>query len=64
MAVIHGVSGVLGVDVDALHRTDFIGGSGLQTRLPAFAPRPGSAFTTAPAELLTLADSGIALVVK
>jgi predicted phage baseplate assembly protein len=64
MAVIQGVPGVSGVDVNALHRIDLIGGAGLQARLPAFAPRPGSAFTTAPAELLTLADSGIALVVK
>jgi len=64
MALIQGVNGVSGVDVDALYRTDLIGGSGLQSRLPAFAPRPGSAFTTAPAELLTLADSGTSLVVK
>jgi hypothetical protein len=64
MAVIQASPGVAGVDVDALYRSDLVGGAGLQTRLPAFAPRPGSAFTAAPAELLTLAESGIALVVK
>ncbi|MCC7362766.1 MAG: putative baseplate assembly protein [Dehalococcoidia bacterium] len=64
MAVIQGVPGVVGVDVDALHRTDLVGGGGLRQRLPAFAPRPGDAFTTAPAELLTLDSSGISLVVS
>lgn len=52
MAVIQGVTGVVAVDVDRLHRVDRP--VGLFPRLPAAAPRPGTAGTVAAAELLTL----------
>ncbi|MBI2767726.1 MAG: putative baseplate assembly protein [Chloroflexi bacterium] len=63
MAIIQAVPGVAGVDVDALHRLDLVGGAGLQSRVPAFAPRPGAAAAVEPAELLTLADADITLAV-
>ncbi len=62
LAVIQGVPGVVGVDVDLFHRTDQP--PALQRRLPAFLPRPGSAWGTKPAELLALAPDRLELTVK
>ena len=64
MATLQGVPGVVGVDLDQLHREDNVGGGGHQARLPAFAPRPGSAINVQAAELLTLAETGITLAVQ
>ncbi len=62
LAVMQNVPGVVGVDVDRFHRTDQP--PGLQQRLRAFLPRPGSGLTVAPAELLTLAPDRLELTVK
>lgn len=51
-AVLQGVSGVIGVDVDLFHRTD--GDEDNLERLPAGAPRSGLRGVPEPAELLTL----------
>jgi len=64
MAVLQGVPSVVGVDVDALHRNDLVGGGALQQHLPAFAPRPGAVATAQPAELLVLTDADITLAVQ
>jgi predicted phage baseplate assembly protein len=53
VAVMQAVPGVVAIDVDKLHRTDGIGGSGLKAPLPAKAPQSGVTGATA-AELLTL----------
>lgn len=65
-AVMQAVPGVIGVDIDALYRGDAAGGAAVtaETRLPAFAPRAGSVFGVAPAELLTLDADGIHITVK
>lgn len=62
LAVTQAVPGVVGVDVDHLYRAG--AAPTRQERLPAFAPRPGSAFGVAPAELLMLGADGIGLTVK
>ena len=61
MAAIGG-SGVVAVDVDALHRLDLVGGAGLHD---AGCPPPhlSPAEPPAPAELLTLAAGDIDLAV-
>jgi predicted phage baseplate assembly protein len=56
IATIAGVPGVIGVDVDALDRTDGVGGSGLVEPLSAALPEAGALAATLAAELLTLAD--------
>ncbi len=62
LAVMQGAAGVVGVDLDALHRVGET--PGLHERLPAFAPRAGSVFGVAPAELLTLDAANIDITVK
>ena len=64
MAAMQAVPGVVAVDVDALHRLDLLGGSGVQVRLSAYIPQAGSGGALAPAELLTLAAGDIHLTVK
>jgi predicted phage baseplate assembly protein len=64
MAVIQTVSGVVGVDVDAIFRTDLIGGSGLLAPLPSAVPAVGSGSQTEPAELLLIDDTGMQIVVE
>jgi hypothetical protein len=64
MAVIQTVSGVVGVDVDAIFRTDLIGGSGLLAPLPSAVPAVGSGSQTEPAELLLIDDTGVQIVVE
>jgi predicted phage baseplate assembly protein len=59
IATIAGIPGVIGVDVDALDRTDAVGGSGLVDPLPAALPEAGTLAATKAAELLTLADYAI-----
>ena len=59
MAIVQGVAGVVAVDVDALARTDHIGGSGLLNPLPAALPQAASLTNTLAAELLTLSDEPI-----
>ena len=53
MAAMQSVPGVVAVDVNALHRLDLVGGGGVQPRLPARVPQPGTGGTPSPAELLT-----------
>jgi predicted phage baseplate assembly protein len=60
MAAIQGVPGIVAVDVDALTRTDGVGGSGLNRPLPAGLPQATSLTGTQAAELLTIADDPIA----
>ena len=64
MAVIQAVPGVVGVDVDAIVRTDLVGGSGLLASLPSAVPALGSGSQTAPAELLLIDDAGMQIVVE
>ena len=64
MAVIQTVSGVVGVDVDAIFRTDLIGGSGLLAPLPSAVPAVGSGSQTEPAELLLIDEAGVQIVVE
>jgi uncharacterized phage protein gp47/JayE len=64
MAVIQTVSGVVGVDVDAIFRTDLIGGSGLLSPLPSAVPAVGSGSQTEPAELLLIDEAGVQIVVE
>jgi Baseplate J-like protein len=59
IATVAAVPGVIGVDVDALDRTDGIGGSGLVSPLPAAIPAPEALGQTLAAELLTLADAPV-----
>ena len=59
IAVVHGVGGVVAVDVDGLRRTDGVGGSGLVSPLPAALPQATSLDGAQAAELLTLADAPI-----
>lgn len=59
IATVAAVAGVIGVDVDALDRTDGEGGSGLLEPLPAAMPGAGALAATEAAELLTLADAPI-----
>ena len=63
MAAIQSVPGVVAVDVNALHRTDLVGGGGVQVRLPAGVPQGGTGGSLSPAELLTLAAGDIQLAV-
>src|SRR5205085_1618821 len=63
MAVIQGVPGVVGVDVNALYRTDFVGGDGLLHPLPVAAPQLGPGATVSPAELLFLDDTRLSITV-
>lgn len=60
IATLQGVEGVIAVDLDALLRTDFIGGNGLVNPLPAALPPAGSLAGTQAAELLTLSAAPIA----
>lgn len=55
IATIARVPGVVGVDVDALDRTDGFGGSRLDEPLPAALPEAGALAAIQAAELLTLA---------
>ena len=64
MAVIQTVSGVVGVDVDAIFRTDLIGGNGLLAPLPSAVPAVGSGSQTEPAELLLIDEAGVQIVVE
>jgi len=64
MAVMQAVPGVVGVDVDALSRTDGTGGSGLLAPLPAAVPAIGAAGETLPAELLLIDESGVQVVIE
>jgi len=59
IAAIQGTPGVTAVDVDALARTDGVGGSGLDAPLPAAWPEAVSLGATLAAELLTLADDPV-----
>ena len=69
MAASQAVPGVVAVDVNTLHRTDLMGGAGVQARLPASVPQAQAGGTRtnggnlAPAELLTLAAEDIQLAV-
>lgn len=63
MAVIQQVGGVRGVDVNALYRTDFVGGDGLKQPLPVALPQAGSDGDVAPAELLVLDETGLVITV-
>jgi predicted phage baseplate assembly protein len=63
MAAIQSVPGVVAVDVNALHRLDLVGGGGVQARLPARVPQPGTGGVSSSAELLTLAADDIDLAV-
>ena len=59
MATLHGVRGIVAVDVDSLARADGVGGSGLVAPLPAGLPQADSLTGTQPAELLTLGPDPI-----
>ena len=59
IATIQAVPGVVAVDVDALARTDGIGGNGLVNVLPAALPQPGSLTASRAAELLLLAPDPV-----
>ncbi len=61
MATVQSVAGVVAVDVDALARSDHLGGSGLLNPLPAALPQAASLTSTLAAELLTLSDEPITL---
>ena len=54
IGVIQSVAGVIAVDVDALYRTDGLGGDGLKQPLLAAVPQPGAEGTVSAAELLLL----------
>lgn len=54
IAVIQSVAGMVAVDVDALYRTDGLGGDGLKQPLSAAVPQPGAEGTVSAAELLLL----------
>jgi predicted phage baseplate assembly protein len=59
IATIQNVAGVIAVDVDALVRTDGVGGSGLVAPLPCAVPQATSLSGSQAAELLTLDDGPI-----
>ncbi|MDF2775938.1 MAG: hypothetical protein K0S86_5439, partial [Geminicoccaceae bacterium] len=59
IATIQAVPGVIAVDVDALARTDGIGGTGLENVLPAALPQAGSLTASHAAELLILAPDPV-----
>jgi predicted phage baseplate assembly protein len=66
MSVIQSVAGVVAVAVDALYRTDGLGGDGLKQPLSAAVPQPGAGGTVSAAELLLLdpgplSDMGVML---
>jgi hypothetical protein len=62
LAVMQSVPGVIGIDLDALHRSDQP--ASLEVRLPASAPSTGGALAAGTAaELLTLDESGVGLTV-
>ena len=54
VTIMQAVDGILAVDVDALHRTDGIGGGGLQHFLPAARPQADAQGNLLAAELLLL----------
>jgi len=54
IGVIQSVAGVIAVYVDALYRTDGLGGDGLKQPLLAAVPQPGAEGTVSAAELLLL----------
>jgi hypothetical protein len=64
MAVIQSVPGVVAVDINALGRSDGVGGDGLKNRLPAARPQLGDGASVAPAELLTLDPNAIEIAVQ
>jgi hypothetical protein len=49
--------------VNTLHRLDLVGGGGVQSRLPARVPQPGTGGVSSSAELLMLAADDIDLAV-
>jgi len=59
IATIQNVDGVAAVDVDALDRTDGIGGNGLTAPLPCAVPQATSLAGSLAAELLTLDDGPV-----
>jgi hypothetical protein len=61
MSVIHGVTGVDGVDVNELYRLDPGATPGITARLFAFPAQIQSDGTVKPAELLTLGQSSLSL---
>jgi len=63
LAVIQGVPGVVGVDVNALCRTDLVGGNGLLHPLQVAAPQLGQGTTVSPAELLFLDNTRLSITV-
>jgi hypothetical protein len=62
MATIQSVAGVVAVDVDQFFRTDDPSGGGINSLLPAAAPRAGQGGALIAAELLTLDPRPLALV--
>ena len=61
VAVMQNVEGVLAVDVNALKRSDGVGGSGLIQPLPAALPSLGNGDVVLAAELLTVNAAGVSV---
>ena len=59
VARMHAVAGVVAVDVDALARTDGVGGDGTINPLPAATPQAGTAGSVLAAELLLLDEGSL-----